>query len=273
MGPSPRRGQEGSSPHGEQREVGPSPRRGQEGSSPHGERREVGTSPRRGQEESSPHQGQRQEGPVSPPLQLQTRQELEDQVRLWQQHLRRQQGVPVQRQVWSRPVSLPALAPHATWASLLMPVKTAVADFFILFFLLAPPRLTHSSRPATAPMSPQPSRRRLRRKSWHLAARRRSPRRKPLRIPREKYSARARETLERVWAGGANRQRDATSTPTRLAPTVTSAAAGTSSAQQDAFALSSAPSAALAARLDPLPQPRSNKVAVTHGKPSAIHLC
>ena len=113
-------------------------RDGQGGRFPECKRREVRPSPRRGQEVSPLHERQQEEGTVPPPALQQTRPELGAQARLWQEHQRRQQGEPVQQQVWSAPVPIPAPAPHTTWASLPTPSKTAVAANWAVSLRSAP---------------------------------------------------------------------------------------------------------------------------------------
>ena len=74
---------------------------------------------------------------LHPTLQ-ETRQELEARARMWREHQRRQQGEPVQQQVWSRPAPLPAPTPDATWASLPTPVKAAVVANWAVISRCAP---------------------------------------------------------------------------------------------------------------------------------------
>ena len=61
------------------------------------------------------------------PTMCSSSQELEEQPRLWQQHLRQQQREPVQHPTPSSPALPIDLAPHGTWASLPTMFKTAVA--------------------------------------------------------------------------------------------------------------------------------------------------
>ena len=75
----------------------------------------MGPSPRKGQERSAPHEGQLEKGSVPPPEQNLTQQELRAKARVWQEHLRRQQGRR-SRSGRGRRASLPT------------PVETTVAE-------------------------------------------------------------------------------------------------------------------------------------------------
>ena len=211
-----------------------------EGPSPHGERREVG---------SSPHAGQREEGPVSHQTQEQTRLEVEEHARLWQEHLRRQHREPVQLQVPSRSATLPDhISSSATEIDAQVSARRR-ADIAAAEDALATAEELERSRTAAAADA-------------QAAA-----------VSAGQGTVRAREALHRTRAEGAKRHRGeaavatrtsiTTSAATRSALPATSIAAETSSAPRAASTSSTVPSSAMAARLDPPQQPSLDEVSVT----------
>ena len=170
----------------------------------------------------------------------------------------------------SRPVPRPDQAPQATWASLPTPFKAAPAANW--------PLTTSSITEIDAQVSARHHVDITVAEEALATAEELENSRKTVAVDAQaaadsarQGTARAREALQRSRAeetkrhrgeaAAATRRTITTSATMRSAPTVTSTAAGTSSAQQDAFSSSSTPSAALALRLSPTPQPPFNEVA------------